>query len=116
MPANKNKNKLILVAGATGRQGGAVLRHLRERGFACRALTRDPAKPERSFIVAVTRADKLAEILGAKRLEMAGKPVPGSALAGLRYRRPLDIVALPADKASQIVVAGEFVTAPAWCI
>lgn len=51
MPANKNKNKLILVAGATGRQGGAVLRHLRERGFACRALTRDPAKPEVRTII-----------------------------------------------------------------
>src|SRR6476659_10482860 len=43
MPANKNKNKLILVTGATGRQGGAVLRHVRERSFSCRALTRDPA-------------------------------------------------------------------------
>lgn len=46
MPANKTKNKLILVTGATGRQGGAALRHLRERGFLCRALTRDPMKPE----------------------------------------------------------------------
>jgi uncharacterized protein YbjT (DUF2867 family) len=46
MPANKNKNKLILVTGATGQQGGAVLRHLRERGFSCRAMTRDPDKPE----------------------------------------------------------------------
>ncbi len=44
MPANKNKNKLILVTGATGHQGGAVLRHLREKGFACRAMTRDPGK------------------------------------------------------------------------
>jgi uncharacterized protein YbjT (DUF2867 family) len=32
----------ILVAGATGRQGGAVVRHLRDGGFAVRALTRDP--------------------------------------------------------------------------
>jgi len=46
MPANKNKNKLILVTGATGHQGGAALRHLREKGFACRALTRDPSKPQ----------------------------------------------------------------------
>ena len=46
MPASKNKNKVILVTGATGHQGGAVLRHLRERGFSCRALTRDPAKPQ----------------------------------------------------------------------
>src|SRR3954462_11907240 len=46
MPANKNRNKAILVTGATGHQGGAVLAHLGERGFSCRALTRDPAKPE----------------------------------------------------------------------
>lgn len=46
MPANRNKSKLILVTGATGHQGGAALRHLRERGFSCRALTRDPAKPQ----------------------------------------------------------------------
>ncbi len=32
----------ILVAGATGKQGGAVTRHLRAKGFTVRALTRDP--------------------------------------------------------------------------
>ncbi len=38
--------KKILVAGATGRQGGAVARHLlRVPGFEVRALTRDPQKP-----------------------------------------------------------------------
>ena len=42
MPANKNSSKTILVAGATGQQGGAVLRQLREHGFPVRALTRDP--------------------------------------------------------------------------
>jgi uncharacterized protein YbjT (DUF2867 family) len=51
MPANKNRNKVILVTGATGHQGGAVLRHLRARGFSCRALTRDPAKPEARQLV-----------------------------------------------------------------
>ena len=38
----KNTKKTILVTGATGRQGGAVLRHLHDRGFTVRALTRDP--------------------------------------------------------------------------
>jgi len=42
MPTNKNKNKVILVTGGTGHQGGAALRHLSEKGFGCRALTRDP--------------------------------------------------------------------------
>lgn len=32
----------IVVSGATGRQGGAVARHLLERGFHVRALTRNP--------------------------------------------------------------------------
>jgi uncharacterized protein YbjT (DUF2867 family) len=40
-----NTQKLIAVAGATGRQGGAVLRALQASGhFKVRALTRDPAK------------------------------------------------------------------------
>ncbi len=42
----KHSDKLILVTGATGKQGGAAMRHLRERGFSVRAMTRDPNKPE----------------------------------------------------------------------
>ena len=40
------KDRLILVTGATGKQGGAVLRHLRQKGFAVRAMTRDPDQPK----------------------------------------------------------------------
>jgi isoleucyl-tRNA synthetase len=36
---------------------------------------------------------------------------PGRDLVGLRYRRPLEVVPLPDDKASRKVIAGEFVTA-----
>ena len=36
-----NSDKLIAVAGATGQQGGATARHLLERGFRVRGLTRD---------------------------------------------------------------------------
>src|SRR6201982_1720416 len=40
-----NDKKLIAVVGATGHQGGAVVRALRASGqFKVRALTRDPAK------------------------------------------------------------------------
>jgi isoleucyl-tRNA synthetase len=35
----------------------------------------------------------------------------GSELVGLRYTRPLDVVPLPADRASRVVVPGDFVTA-----
>ncbi len=38
----RNRNRVILVTGATGHQGGAVWRKLRERDFPVRALTRDP--------------------------------------------------------------------------
>ncbi len=37
-----NTDKLIAVTGATGQQGGATTRHLLERGFRVRALTRNP--------------------------------------------------------------------------
>jgi uncharacterized protein YbjT (DUF2867 family) len=36
------KNDIILVTGATGRQGGAAARHLLEGGFTVRAMTRKP--------------------------------------------------------------------------
>jgi uncharacterized protein YbjT (DUF2867 family) len=42
----ENIERLILVCGATGSQGGAVARSLLDRGFRVRALTRDPQKPE----------------------------------------------------------------------
>lgn len=35
----------VFVVGATGRQGGAVVRHLLAAGFEVRAATRDPSKP-----------------------------------------------------------------------
>jgi uncharacterized protein YbjT (DUF2867 family) len=61
MPANKNKNKVILVTGATGHQGGSVVRHLREKGFTVRALTRDPDQPKARAItgqgIEVVRGD-----------------------------------------------------------
>jgi len=51
----------IVVAGATGQQGGAVVRHLRANGFAVRALTRDPeaekAQPLRAAGVELVKGD-----------------------------------------------------------
>jgi uncharacterized protein YbjT (DUF2867 family) len=46
MADGQNMERLILVCGATGKQGGAVARSLLERGFRVRAFTRDPQKPE----------------------------------------------------------------------
>lgn len=39
------EGKTILVIGATGAQGGSVLRHLRAAGWSVKALVRDPEKP-----------------------------------------------------------------------
>jgi uncharacterized protein YbjT (DUF2867 family) len=46
MADRQNAERLTLVTGATGNQGGAVARSLLDRGFRVRALTRDPQKPE----------------------------------------------------------------------
>lgn len=37
-----NKGRVVLVAGATGRQGGAVVRHMLPKGWKLHALTRNP--------------------------------------------------------------------------
>jgi uncharacterized protein YbjT (DUF2867 family) len=42
---NDHNQQLIVVTGATGRQGGAVTRHLLSKGWKVRALTRDVSKP-----------------------------------------------------------------------
>jgi uncharacterized protein YbjT (DUF2867 family) len=54
-----NEGRVILVSGATGQQGGAVSRSLLERGFAVRALTRDPEKAGAREL-----ADLGAEVVG----------------------------------------------------
>lgn len=43
--ANDTTNKIILVVGATGQQGGAVVRHLLAGGWQLRALSRNPDQP-----------------------------------------------------------------------
>jgi uncharacterized protein YbjT (DUF2867 family) len=40
-----NTDKTVLVTGATGRQGGAVIRHMLPKGWKLRALTRNPSSP-----------------------------------------------------------------------
>ncbi len=58
MGNKQNVERLILVTGATGKQGGAVARSLLDRGFQVRALTRNPQKPEAQAL-----ADQGAEVV-----------------------------------------------------
>jgi uncharacterized protein YbjT (DUF2867 family) len=44
-PAPRPRNERIVVTGATGRQGGAVARHLLARGFRVTAVTRNEQQP-----------------------------------------------------------------------
>ena len=47
----KKSERVILVTGATGKQGSAVLHHLQKRGFSVRILTRHPEKPEARALI-----------------------------------------------------------------
>jgi uncharacterized protein YbjT (DUF2867 family) len=58
MAENQNAERLIVVTGATGKQGGAVAQSLLDRGFRIRALTRSPQKPEAQAL-----ADRGAEVV-----------------------------------------------------
>jgi isoleucyl-tRNA synthetase len=68
-----------------------------------------PLHAGRQFVMAAAREAKAVELLGKGTEKIAS--VMGRELAGLRYRRPLDVVPLPGDRASEIVVTGDFVTA-----
>ena len=50
-------SKVIAVAGATGQQGGAVIRALAGRGFTLRALTRDPGSAAAKQVAQETGAE-----------------------------------------------------------
>ena len=69
---------------------------------------------DRRLILATARASlPSGSQKGAPSFAQLGpvRTFPGSELVGLRYRRPLDVVPLPADRAARVVVPGSFVTA-----
>ncbi|HEX5005139.1 MAG TPA: isoleucine--tRNA ligase, partial [Gemmatimonadales bacterium] len=71
----------------------------------------DPKTPGRRLVVATSLAPKLlARLWGDDAAPAPARTLPGRDLVGLRYRRPLDVVPLPDDRAHSVVVAGEFVT------
>src|SRR5690606_31823646 len=72
-------------------------------------IYRHPKHPSRGFVMATSREAKLREILG-EELALEGT-VAGRALAGLEYRRPLDVVPLPEECRHSVGIPGRFVTA-----
>ena len=70
---------------------------------------------DRRLILATSRAGALpsSSAKGAPTFAEVGavRTFPGRELAGLRYRRPLEVVSLPEDRAARVVVLGGFVTA-----
>lgn len=72
----------------------------------------DPAHPGRVLVLATALAPRLlGRLFGEATAPTASRVLPGAALVGLRYRRPLDVVPLPAEGAHSVVVPGDFVTA-----
>lgn len=61
---------VIVVTGATGQQGSAVVRHL-PRAFHVRAITRDPSKPEARALAAAGVEVVAADLLDLASLERA---------------------------------------------
>jgi isoleucyl-tRNA synthetase len=70
---------------------------------------------DRRIILATSRAGSLpsSSAKGAPTFAELGavRTFPGRELAGLRYRRPLEVVPLPEEKTARVVVLGDFVTA-----
>jgi isoleucyl-tRNA synthetase len=70
---------------------------------------------DRRLILATARAGALpsSSAKGAPTFAELGavRTFPGRELAGLRYHRPLEVVPLPEDRASRLIVLGDFVTA-----
>ena len=71
------QSSTILVAGATGQQGGAVLRRLHDDGFAVRALTRDPSSERSRALAAQGVAVVSGDLTDRASLERALEGVDG---------------------------------------
>jgi uncharacterized protein YbjT (DUF2867 family) len=72
-----NEYKPVLVTGATGRQGGAVLRHLLEQGRTVRALTRRPDSPAARALAAADVEIAVGDMDDRASLERAMRGVSG---------------------------------------
>jgi uncharacterized protein YbjT (DUF2867 family) len=69
--------ELILVTGATGKQGGGAAKHLLAAGFRVRALTRDPQRPAAQELAALGATLAIGDLDDATSLRRALDGVHG---------------------------------------
>lgn len=72
-----NQDKTIVVTGATGRQGGAVVRHLIQNNFPVRALTRTPGSIPAQQLTAMGATLVKADMADLNSLQSAFKDCYG---------------------------------------
>src|SRR5499433_1006282 len=72
-----NADRIVLVTGATGRQGGSVIRHMHPKGWKLRALTRDPDSPAAQKLVRMGIEVVKGDLENARTLEPATRGVYG---------------------------------------
>jgi isoleucyl-tRNA synthetase len=60
---------------------------------------------------AIAKAGSTEFGVGGENWPTLVESYPGTALAGLRYKRPMEVVPLPSDQLTQVVVTGDFVSA-----
>lgn len=71
----------------------------------------DPQVPGRRLVMATGLSGRvLARLFGEGAAPEAARVFAGRELAGLRYRRPLDVVPMPEGALHSVVIAGDFVT------
>lgn len=97
MPSSKSavhmladKSLLILVTGATGHQGGTVLRHLKARGHRLRALVRDRNKPAAKALQKLGVEVFQGSFEDAQAIEQAAHFVDGAFLMGTAFEKGAD--------------------------
>ncbi|KMQ50716.1 hypothetical protein CHISP_2399 [Chitinispirillum alkaliphilum] len=73
----EKKDKVILVTGASGKQGGSVAHHLLHEGWKVRALTRNPQKPKCKELESLGAEVVMGDLNVPSSLEKALKGVYG---------------------------------------
>jgi uncharacterized protein YbjT (DUF2867 family) len=72
-----NSVRVVAVTGATGRQGGAVARHLLSEGWRVRAVTRRPDRPAARALAALGAEVVRADMMNKSELTQAFRDVYG---------------------------------------